>query len=118
MDKNPPLNRPSVKRDVCEATDAHERGKDFLSEGELGALLTAAKAGRHGIRDYLLVLTMFRHGLRVSEAIGGHLTERKKLYDFLFTPFLKLLRPVKIARYLALKQFLAVSETMVCETGL
>ena len=70
MDKNPPLNRPSVKRDVCEATDAHERGKDFLSEGELGALLTAAKAGRHGIRDYLLVLTMFRHGLRVSEAIG------------------------------------------------
>ena len=48
----------------------------------------------------------------------GHLTERKKLYDFLFTPFLKLLRPVKIARYLALKQFLAVSETMVCETGL
>ena len=70
MDKNPPLNRPSVKRDVCEATDAHERGKDFLSEEELGALLTAAKAGRHGIRDYLLVLTMFRHGLRVSEAIG------------------------------------------------
>ena len=48
----------------------------------------------------------------------GHLTERKKLYDFLFTPFLKLLRPVKIARYLALKQFLAVSETLVCETGL
>ena len=51
-------------------------------------------------------------------SLWGHLTERKKLYDFLFTPFLKLLRPVKIARYLALKQFLAVSETLVCETGL
>ena len=70
MGKKILVDRPSVKSNVCEATDAHERGKDFLSEGELGALLTAAKAGRHGIRDYLRVLTMFRHGLRVSEAVG------------------------------------------------
>lgn len=70
MGKNTSPNRPIVKSDACEATDAHERGKDFLSDAELGALLTAAKAGRHGVRDYLLMLTMFRHGLRVSEAIG------------------------------------------------
>lgn len=64
------LKRQNVKSDADLATDAHERVRDYLGVAQIGKLLAAAKAGRHSARDYLLVLMMFRHGLRVSEAIG------------------------------------------------
>jgi integrase len=35
----------------------------------------AVKAGRHGTRDHLLLMMMFRHGLRVSEAVSLQLDE-------------------------------------------
>ena len=69
------LNRQIVKSGAPETADAHERRRDFLGEADLGRLFAAAKRGRHGVRDHLLILLMFRHGLRVSEAIALRRTD-------------------------------------------
>lgn len=62
-------NRRNIRSVPAAAADAHERTKDYLTETGVTALLDAAKAGRHGARNHLLVLMMYRHGLRVSEAV-------------------------------------------------
>lgn len=59
--------RRNVKSGLDTAADAHERRKDFLTPAEVDRLLDAARQGRHGARDHLIVLMMYRHGLRVSE---------------------------------------------------
>ena len=60
----------NVKSRKDAVANQHEKGKDFLSEGEMKELLEASKRTRYPKRNYLLLLMMYRHGLRVSEAIG------------------------------------------------
>jgi type 1 fimbriae regulatory protein FimB/type 1 fimbriae regulatory protein FimE len=44
------------------------RVREHLTESEIAKLLNALKANRHGHRDWLIGLLIYRHGLRVSEA--------------------------------------------------
>ena len=57
------------KLQSCEAVEAHERLNDYLDPSEIDRLLDAAKDGPNGIRDYMLVLLTYRHGLRSCEAV-------------------------------------------------
>ena len=47
-----------------------DRPKNFLTEAEIADFLKAARKGRHGVRNYAMLLLAFRHGLRVSELIN------------------------------------------------
>jgi integrase len=44
------------------------RTREHLTESEITKLLAALATNRHGYRDWLIGLLIYRHGLRVSEA--------------------------------------------------
>ena len=75
-----PAKRRTVKsaakrRRVSSPLTVDRQGRDFLTEAEMQRFLDAARHGRHGLRDYLLLLLTYRHGLRVSEAIDLRLKD-------------------------------------------
>ena len=60
---------------MTKQTTVDKRKKNFLTESEVKRFLDAARRGRHGVRDYLMVLLTYRHGLRVSELIDIRLAD-------------------------------------------
>ena len=64
--------RTNVKRKVPPGRrkNADLRTREYLTPDEVSALVKhAGSVGRHRTRDRTLILTLYRHGLRVSEAI-------------------------------------------------
>jgi site-specific recombinase XerD len=104
-------NGRNVKSGAARPADGHERAKDFLSETEVAALLDAAKASRHGVRDHLLVLMMYRHGLRVSEAVSLRRDEvdmtQARLWVRRFKNGLSVEQPIAGDELRAVKRYLA-----------
>jgi integrase len=62
----PPRPAPPIRR-----PNAEVRGREHLTPAEVEQLATAAaKLGRHGHRDALVIRMGFRHGLRVTELVN------------------------------------------------
>ena len=53
----------------------HEKGRLYLSKDEVELLLKASKKSRHPTRNHLMLLMMYRHGLRVSELINIRISD-------------------------------------------
>jgi integrase len=49
------------------AKNSDLRTREYLTQNEIEALMTAARQNRHGHRDATMILVAFRHGLRASE---------------------------------------------------
>src|SRR6266851_2633784 len=69
--------RPAIESLPCPTRKPAGKGrvKDFLTESEMRRFLDAARLGRHGARDFAMMLMAYRHGLRVSELIDIRLTD-------------------------------------------
>ena len=55
----PPLRRPN----------SEVRAREYLTDGEVARLITAAGFNRHGHRDATMILLAYRHGLRAVELV-------------------------------------------------
>lgn len=59
----PPVKLPNLEK----------RSREYLTVSEVNKLIKTAKTlGRHGERDSLIILIMYRHALRVGELVDLH----------------------------------------------
>lgn len=94
--------------------------RKHLTSLEVDKLLAAARGSRHEARDRCLLLLMFRHGLRVSEACGLRLshvdTESRVLHVTRLKKGLSTTHPLRADELRAIKAWLKEREGMEAET--
>lgn len=67
--------QPVTTRQNTQTLDKTMSERKHLVSAEVDKLIAATKGSRHEVRDRCLLLLMFRHGLRVSEACGLQLSQ-------------------------------------------
>jgi type 1 fimbriae regulatory protein FimB len=91
------------------------REKIYLTDGEVQTLMHVARQGRHGVRNQLLILLAWRHGLRVSELVGITLNqvnlESRELYLIRVKGSVSNHHPLSEEEVQLLKRWLAVRKT-------
>ena len=94
--------------------------RKHLVSAEVDKLLAATKGSRNEARDRCLLLLMFRHGLRVSEACGLVLsqvdTESRVLHVKRLKEGLSTTHPLRGDEFQAIKIWLAEHAKMKSET--
>ena len=65
-----PASLSDVALDQFFVANQHEKGKDFLTFAEIQSLAAAASKTRSPLRNRLIIMMSFMHGLRVSEIIN------------------------------------------------
>jgi integrase len=59
----------SAKSPPRKPKNTEVRPREYLTSHEVESLIKAAKEDRHGLRDATMILIMYQHGVRVSEAV-------------------------------------------------
>lgn len=94
--------------------------RNHLTGREVEKLIAATKGARHEARDRCLLLLMFRHGLRVSEALGLVLsqvdTESRVLHVSRLKKGLDTSQPLRPEEIRAVKAWLVARKKMKPET--
>ena len=94
--------------------------RKHLTAGEVEKLLAATKGTRNEARDRCLLLLMFRHGLRVSEACGLRVsqvdTDSRVLHVARLKQGLSTTQPLRAEEMRAIKSWMAERARMQPET--
>lgn len=94
--------------------------RKHLVAAEVNKLIEAAKGSRNAARDRCLLLLMFRHGLRVSEACGLQLSqvdlESRILHVARLKKGLSTTHPLRAEEVKIIKAWLAIRAKMIPKT--